>query len=334
MDPDMDRPVGRSPGGRGLFSHPIIPGLFLLLWAPHVLHVDLTIALTYLAELILSETNLDLLKAYLSAGRQWVTFSLKFNQQSTAHGLIFTCPAASDPLILPEFSDFLAVWAENPLFDNEQRIQFINILIQSINSGNEHLIRSASLALSRLILPQGVQLILESNIWNEFVMTFQQSERFATNENMLKVMCALIRNGNVEQTVMIVDFGFLDIVKTNVDLIKANLADCNADCLSTSFFLTILGFSPSPPFCILTKYLHNGNLTQFLSDETTQECVTPSHSTLMTTSFLHSLHIIDRDLKSPSVLLDDNLLPGLTDFGIARGRELENLRTAGLGTPH
>jgi hypothetical protein len=23
MDPDMDRPVGRSPGGRGLFSHPI-----------------------------------------------------------------------------------------------------------------------------------------------------------------------------------------------------------------------------------------------------------------------------------------------------------------------
>jgi hypothetical protein len=56
-------------------------------------------------------------------------------------------------------------------------------------------------------------------------MTLQQSERFATKENVLKVMCALIRNGNVEQTVMIVDFGFLDIVKVNVDLIQANPAE-------------------------------------------------------------------------------------------------------------
>jgi hypothetical protein len=91
----------------------IIPGLFLLYWAPHVVNADLTIALEYLAELILSETDPDLLKAYLSVGRQWVTFSLTFNQGLIANGLIFTCPAGSDPL-----------------FDNEERIQFINFSIQ------------------------------------------------------------------------------------------------------------------------------------------------------------------------------------------------------------
>jgi hypothetical protein len=142
----------------------IIPGLSLLSWAPHVVIADLTIAPEYLAELILSETDPDLLKVYLSVGCQWVSFSHTFKHQLIANGLLFTCPAASDPLILPEFLDFLAVWAEDPLLDDEQRIRFINFLIRTINSGNDDLIRSASLALSRLILPQGVQLILESNI--------------------------------------------------------------------------------------------------------------------------------------------------------------------------
>ena len=106
------------------------------------------------------------------------------------------------------------------------------------------------------------------------------------------------------------------------------------------YFLKFLGFSTARPLVIITEYIPNGSLFQFLRSESRRERLTPTHRTLIAMSIasamesLHKLGIIHRDLKSLNILLDKDLLPRLGDFGIARYIDSAETVTMRLGTPH
>ena len=108
------------------------------------------------------------------------------------------------------------------------------------------------------------------------------------------------------------------------------------------FFLKLLGFSEKPPLVIISEYIPNSSLYKFRQSKSKRSMLTPTVRTQIAMgvahamAFLHAHGIIHRDLKSTNVLLDDNLLPKLCDFGVARFyNSLSNEpMTQSAGTPN
>lgn len=105
------------------------------------------------------------------------------------------------------------------------------------------------------------------------------------------------------------------------------------------FLLELIGFSIKNPLTIVTKYYQNGSLFNYRQSQRGKIKLNSTQRTLIAMGiahsmmYLHSLGIIHRDLKSLNVLLDDQLLPKLCDFGIARYVSYSsNLMTHQVGT--
>ncbi|OHT02315.1 TKL family protein kinase [Tritrichomonas foetus] len=102
------------------------------------------------------------------------------------------------------------------------------------------------------------------------------------------------------------------------------------------FLLQFIGFTNSPPYCIVTKYIANGSLYSMLH---TKKTLDAAEKTLIAygisagMQFLHDREIIHRDLKTQNVLLDDNNVPVICDFGSSR-IEVEGAMTSSFGTPN
>jgi len=111
------------------------------------------------------------------------------------------------------------------------------------------------------------------------------------------------------------------------------LADCRH-----LFLLRLIGFTTEPPFLIVTPFITNGSLFDYLLPNSRKPPLSPTNKTLIAMGVaygmmkLHEKGIIHRDLKSPNILLDDRLLPYICDFGIARESSQDAQLTKDIGT--
>ena len=111
--------------------------------------------------------------------------------------------------------------------------------------------------------------------------------------------------------------------------------------LATARHPTLLGFvgaTDTPPFCIVTEWMPGGTLYHEIHKYKKLDATMRTIAALDIArgmQFLHSKHIIHRDLKSLNVLLDGNGLAKICDFGFSRTADDENqIMTQNVGTPH
>ena len=103
------------------------------------------------------------------------------------------------------------------------------------------------------------------------------------------------------------------------------------------FLVPLVGFTPEPPYCIVTEFMPNGSLDKYIRHSKRQ--LSPSQFTIIAMGIaygmvqLHASNIIHRDLKSANILLDQNFYPRICDFGIARFEDDEGM-TKRIGTPN
>lgn len=108
-----------------------------------------------------------------------------------------------------------------------------------------------------------------------------------------------------------------------------------------AFILPFYGWSATFPYIIITQHIPNGSLFSALHHRPLAPSLSATNKTLIAIGIangmasLHSVGIIHRDLKSLNILLDENILPKIGDFGLSRFQDDEiSQMTADVGTPH
>lgn len=114
------------------------------------------------------------------------------------------------------------------------------------------------------------------------------------------------------------------------------LAKCN-----NMFLVPFIGFTPTPPYTIVTEFMPNGALDRYVRRKPGVAPLTGTQLTAIAIGIAHgmkNLHengIIHRDLKAANILLDSRLFPRICDFGIARFEEHgASGMTVKIGTPN
>lgn len=92
------------------------------------------------------------------------------------------------------------------------------------------------------------------------------------------------------------------------------------------------------PMCIITQFMSGGSLYSKLHNrDTDASLLSPTQMSIIALgiaygmSYIHSRHVIHRDLKSLNIMLDENDMPKICDFGMAR-MKTGDLMTMGIGT--
>ena len=92
------------------------------------------------------------------------------------------------------------------------------------------------------------------------------------------------------------------------------------------------------PMCIITQFMSGGSLYSKLHNRAADASTLASTQLSIIAlgiaygmSYIHSHHVIHRDLKSLNIMLDENDMPKICDFGMAR-MKTDNSMTMGIGT--
>ncbi|OHS99760.1 TKL family protein kinase [Tritrichomonas foetus] len=109
---------------------------------------------------------------------------------------------------------------------------------------------------------------------------------------------------------------------------------------SHQYLLPFVGYTQTDPYCIVTKYIPNDSLFNAIHNDKKKLNLNATDLTIIAygiasgMQFLHSLDILHRDLKSQNVLIDENKLPVICDFGSSRKADNKrNMTTSSTGTP-
>lgn len=105
------------------------------------------------------------------------------------------------------------------------------------------------------------------------------------------------------------------------------------------FLLRLVGFTNKSPYAIATEFVPNGNIYSALNKN--EITLTGTQKTLIAIGIasgmnvLHSKGIIHRDLKSSNILLDQQFLPVICDFGVSSFLEaIPKQIMTNVGTPN
>lgn len=89
--------------------------------------------------------------------------------------------------------------------------------------------------------------------------------------------------------------------------------------------IKLIGITVTPPFCIVTNYVPNGSLTDYIigSGPLTSKGTPLFRLKVMLDSarameYLHALGMMHRDFKPPNILIDENGCGVVCDFGLSR----------------
>lgn len=87
--------------------------------------------------------------------------------------------------------------------------------------------------------------------------------------------------------------------------------------------------------CLVTEFMHGGNVLQFVQEHALKlhEIIRFSLGVAMGLDYLHKINIIHRDIKTANLLLDENSVVKIADFGVARLQPTDgSTMTAETGT--
>ena len=110
---------------------------------------------------------------------------------------------------------------------------------------------------------------------------------------------------------------------------------------SNKFILGFVGFTTTYPFTIISVFASKGSLYDALHHMPNAPILSGTQKTLIALGIaigmwrLHKIRVIHRDLKSLNILLDDECIPKICDFGLSRYvKTPETILTVDIGTPH